>query len=360
MIVSRTSFKRVISCTTRPPRVGEIDGVHYHFVSREEYFDLKSQKFFMDEVCVSGQYYALPFQHIVDAVQKGEDVILNLATGSALVLKSIFGFAKLVFILSPTSKDVVNRILNSGMEHEAMQKRLQNDPNSELAAQFYDFKVVNHHKNEHFTTEKILEFVQSEHKNENLHEQLLLSIKRKIRMIPEVFVTTSDEKNRELSAILGFELEKINVDLIEPQGISVEEVSKVKAEEAFSKAGKPALVEDTGLSIDALGGLPGALIKWFMKSMGTAGILDLLSHKENRKAQAITALSYHDGYSVKTFTGTVDGTISYEERGENGFGWDTIFIPDGYTQTFAEMLPEEKNKISQRALAAEALRISIQ
>lgn len=314
----------------------------------------------MDEVRVADHYYALPFQHIVDAVSRGEDVILNLATGSALVLKSIFNFAKLILILSPTTNDVISRIKNSGMDHEAMQKRLKNDPNSEIAIQFYDFKVVNHHKNEHFTAEKILEFIQISNKNENSHEQILLSIKRKIRMIPEVFVTTSDEKTRELSQILGFELEKINVDLIEPQGISVEEVSKVKAEEAFTKAGKPALVEDTGLEIDALGGLPGALIKWFMKSMGTAGILDLLSHKENRKARAITSLSYHDGYTVKTFTGIVDGTISMVERGENGFGWDKIFIPDGYSKTFAEMSPEEKNLISQRAKASQALRAAIQ
>ena len=284
MIVSQSSIKRIISCTTRPPREGEIDGLHYHFLEEDTYFDLKKEKFFMDEVLVAGYYYALPFQPIVDAVEKGEDVILNLATGSALVLRSIFPFAKLVFILSPTTEDVMNRIKNSKMDNEAMAKRMKFDPNSEIAIQFYDFKVVNHHKNEHFTAEKILEFIKKDYKNENLREQLLLSIKRKLRMIPEIFVTTSQEKTDELSAILGFNLENIYVDLIEPQGISVLEVSKVKAEEAFIKAGKPALVEDTGLEIEALGGLPGALIKWFMKSIGTVGLIDLLSHKENRKA----------------------------------------------------------------------------
>jgi XTP/dITP diphosphohydrolase len=116
------------------------------------------------------------------------------------------------------------------------------------------------------------------------------------------------------------------------------------------------LVEDTGLYIAALNSLPGALVKWFLATVGPAGICAMLPPDAPRTAIARTAVALHDGSSVTVLTGEVPGQITTAPRGTNGFGWDPIFHPDGASGTFAELSQDDKNRFSMRRAALEQVR----
>ncbi len=107
------------------------------------------------------------------------------------------------------------------------------------------------------------------------------------------------------------------------------------------------LVEHTGLIIEAWGELPGASTGQFMANVGTHGICKMMSEFNNRSATAVTYLGYHTpGGQVYIFEGRVSGSIASAPRGAGGYGWDALFIPDGYDQTFAEMSFEKRSLLS--------------
>lgn len=175
-------------------------------------------------------------------------------------------------------------------------------------------------------------------------------------MQPEFFATKNANKLREVNEILGRNIEQIAVELYEPQGLDVAEVIREKAEDAFRKTGKFVLVEDTALEFRAWNGLPGALIKWFLETVGNEGLLKMLTGVENRRAVAKTAVGFFDGNKAHVFVGEIEGMISETIRGSGGFGWDSIFIPDGFNKSFAEMTSEEKNAVSMRRRALERMK----
>jgi non-canonical purine NTP pyrophosphatase (RdgB/HAM1 family) len=146
--------------------------------------------------------------------------------------------------------------------------------------------------------------------------------------------------------------------LEEIQAIELDPVVRHKARQAFALLGRPVFVEDTGLTFAAWNGLPGALIKWFLKSLGPEGICRLLQSETNRAATATTVFAYCDGMAEQVFSGIVQGSIPTTPRGASGFGWDALFQPQGSGRTFAEMAPEEKDRFSMRRLALEQLRDS--
>lgn len=171
------------------------------------------------------------------------------------------------------------------------------------------------------------------------------------------FITGNKNKLREACQILGMDIESGDAgELDELQTISVEEVIRHKAEEAYKKIQSPLIVEDSGLVFLAWKGLPGALIKWFEQTVGNEGILKMMESETDRRAVAQCYIAFHDGLSVEVVKGEIPGTISTVVRGSSGFGWDQIFIPDGHTRTFAEMQSEEKNAISHRKNAFENLK----
>jgi len=174
---------------------------------------------------------------------------------------------------------------------------------------------------------------------------------------PKHFATGNKNKLQEVNNILESPLEQIEIDLDEIQATEVEDVVKKKAEEAFKQTGKPVLVEDTGLYFEALNGFPGALIKWLLDSIGNEGIVNLLSTKENRKAYAKTVFGYFNGKETHLFVGKLEGVIPTKIQGDNGFGWDPLFIPEGSDKSFAEMSSGEKNKISMRKMALKQLNL---
>ncbi|MDP8972969.1 MAG: non-canonical purine NTP pyrophosphatase [Actinomycetota bacterium] len=174
-----------------------------------------------------------------------------------------------------------------------------------------------------------------------------------------LFVTSNHNKAREAADVLGVELRSIALDLPELQDLDVGQVAAAKAaaaREALGAPDSPILVEDSGLVIEAWNGLPGALTKWFLTSVGNEGLLRMLSGEENRLARAVcaVAIAFADG-STRVFLGEVGGTIALESRGAGGFGWDPIFVPEGHPETYAE-LGSRKHEDSHRARALRAAR----
>lgn len=178
-------------------------------------------------------------------------------------------------------------------------------------------------------------------------------MKRKIN-----FVTGNAKKLAEVadifSEISDIHLGHVDIDLTEIQG-TPEDIISEKCKEALKRLGTPVIVEDTCLCFDALNGLPGPYIKWFIKALGSEGVWRMLDGFENKKAiaQCIFAYGIPDG-EIRLFSGVVTGHV-VPPAGENNFGWDPIFRPDGYTQTYSEMPVELKNKISHRFKAISAL-----
>ncbi|XP_028164663.1 inosine triphosphate pyrophosphatase [Ostrinia furnacalis] len=176
------------------------------------------------------------------------------------------------------------------------------------------------------------------------------------------FVTGNAKKLEELRAILGnsFPLEIIShkVDLPELQG-DIEEVSIKKCQEAARRLKKPVLIEDTSLCFNALNGLPGPYIKWFLDKIKPEGLSKMLTGWEDKSAKAVCTFAYCEGScedsDVILFQGITKGQI-VEPRGTRDFGWDCVFQPEGYTKTYAELPKEEKNTISHRYKALDKLR----
>lgn len=166
-----------------------------------------------------------------------------------------------------------------------------------------------------------------------------------------LFITGNSKKAVEVKVITGLNVIVKNLDIAEIQSLSVEDVARAKALSAFQITGCPIIVDDTGMSIEALNGLPGALVAWFLDTLKPDGILKLLYNESNRKASVSTCIAYADKTGTFAFTGTINGEISRSLKGENGFGYDPIFIPEGYDKTYAEMTSDEKNQISMRKIA---------
>jgi non-canonical purine NTP pyrophosphatase (RdgB/HAM1 family) len=177
--------------------------------------------------------------------------------------------------------------------------------------------------------------------------------------VEALFVTSNHNKAREAAEILGVPLRSVALDLPELQDLDVARVAAVKAAAAHEALGAPdslILVEDSGLVVDAWNGLPGALTKWFLQSVGNEGLLKMLSGEEDRSARAVcaVAIAAADG-APRVFVGEMRGSISLEPRGSSGFGWDPIFVPEGYTETYAQ-LGVRKHENSHRARAFRAAR----
>lgn len=168
-------------------------------------------------------------------------------------------------------------------------------------------------------------------------------------------VTGSASKLAEAQRILRVPLRSVALDLPEPQAVEVAAVVEAKARAAWEAlGGVPVMVDDTGLSFDAWNGLPGALVKWFLATAGPEGVCRMLDPFATRAAAAVTVIAVYDG-TLHTFEGRVRGTVPRTPRGDGGFGWDPLFIPDGSARTFAEMAPEEKDGFSMRRIALESL-----
>lgn len=176
-----------------------------------------------------------------------------------------------------------------------------------------------------------------------------------------VFATNNKHKIKEVKQILPphfsiLSLQDIgcNEDLPETHS-TIEANSMEKAAYVFQKYGLDCFAEDSGLEVFALNGEPGVNSAFYSGTREADANIRLLLHnmkfEENRKAQFKTVFSLISSKRTDQFVGIVTGNILDEPRGTNGFGYDPVFVPDGYTQSFAEMNPVEKIALSHRTKA---------
>jgi len=178
-----------------------------------------------------------------------------------------------------------------------------------------------------------------------------------------VFATHNQNKVKEIKELLPQSIELIGLnDLglkeeIPETGETLEENSLIKASVVYKKFSLPSFADDTGLEVRSLNNSPGVRsARYAGKQKSSSDNIDLLlselSDKTNRDAQFRTVITLYLQLNVfHQFEGKVTGRIIYERKGAQGFGYDPVFIPDGYDKTFAEMPLSEKNRISHRAKA---------
>ena len=169
------------------------------------------------------------------------------------------------------------------------------------------------------------------------------------------FITGNAGKAKYLSDYFHLPVDHVKLDLKEIQSLDLEEVVRDKAERAYEIVKTPVLVEDVSLIFKDLKALPGPLIKWFLETLGNEGLCKLLDNFETREAFAEVMFAIRNEQGIHVFAGSAQGTVADAPRGEMGFGWDPIFIPQGYAKTWAEMSDDEKHATSMRRIALEKM-----
>lgn len=181
-----------------------------------------------------------------------------------------------------------------------------------------------------------------------------------------VFATHNANKLKEVQAMLPDDIQLVSLyevgceQEIPETAQTIEDNAKMKAQYVVQHFGFECFADDTGLEVEALGGAPG------VHSARYAGahknnqdnivlLLENLKGKSNRKAQFKTVFALSLQGEIHLFKGIVKGSITLEPQGNNGFGYDSVFMPDGYAETFAQMSAEQKNQISHRAIAVQKL-----
>jgi len=156
------------------------------------------------------------------------------------------------------------------------------------------------------------------------------------------FITGNVAKAEYLAKTINMPIAHQKVELDEIQSLDLEKIAEHKAKQAYDILKTPVLVDDASLRFDCMGNLPGPFIRWFIDEIGNEKICKMISG--DRSAYTEICFGLYDGKELKLFKPGIKGRIAESPRGENGFGYDMIFIPEGYDKTWAEMDDEEKSK----------------
>lgn len=161
------------------------------------------------------------------------------------------------------------------------------------------------------------------------------------------FATSNLRKKIMYEQILNATLQIAPISLADIQHLDAGEVALHKVGQAYDALKKPVFVDHSALSIRAWGGLPGGLTTSFLVPAGLSNICKMLQPFEDKYAEAVSVIAFSDGYMRRKFVGVVPGEIADAPRG-NGYSWNNIFIPSGFSKTFGEMTDEEVLSISSR------------
>ncbi len=183
-----------------------------------------------------------------------------------------------------------------------------------------------------------------------------------------VFATNNKHKFEEVKSYLSSSIELLSLtDIsffndIEETENTIEGNALLKAKTIYNQTGLNCFADDTGLCIDALNGAPGVYSARYAgepknDEANIDKVLLELKNTSNRKAHFKTVMALVINNDAHLFEGIINGIITTERRGKDGFGYDAVFIPDGYNKTFAEMSFEEKTPISHRALALQKMKV---
>lgn len=184
-----------------------------------------------------------------------------------------------------------------------------------------------------------------------------------------VFASHNEGKIKEIKKLLapyGIKVKSaldMNLPDVEETGKTFEENSLLKSRTIAKLVNMPCLADDSGLCVDALNGAPGVYSARYAPNRDfDKGMEKLLAEMEkspnksrNAHFSCVISLAWPDG-QYKVFAGQVDGKVAFHKMGAGGFGYDPLFVPEGFTSSFAQMSQEEKNKISHRGRAVEKLK----
>lgn len=181
-----------------------------------------------------------------------------------------------------------------------------------------------------------------------------------------VIATNNAHKLEEIRAILGDRIELLSLkeihceEDIPEDADTLEDNASLKARYVYDRYGLDCFADDTGLEVEALNGAPGVHTARYATDghdtdANVRKLLSELAGKENRKARFRTIISLIEDGRERQFEGIVNGTIAESKQGDKGFGYDPIFIPEGYNETFAQLGVEVKNQISHRSRAVAKL-----
>jgi XTP/dITP diphosphohydrolase len=180
-----------------------------------------------------------------------------------------------------------------------------------------------------------------------------------------VFATHNNNKLKEVKQLLSkaYTIRSLNdinchEEIVE-NADSVEDNALIKVKHVFENYGHACFADDTGLFVNALNGEPGVYSARYAGDTKNASanidkLLENLLNQKDRSAYFKTVIAFKTNETEKLFTGICKGTIIESPKGNNGFGYDPVFVPEGHTETFAELSAETKNNISHRALAIKA------
>lgn len=170
------------------------------------------------------------------------------------------------------------------------------------------------------------------------------------------FVTSNKDKVREAEMVIGVTLNHTDLAVDEIQELDPVKIAEHKVKQAWEAVREPLFVWDLSIYIDCLNGFPGPLIKWFWTQVTLQKICEIAGFYNNFRISNEAILVYFDGKEVKKFTARTEGTIPREPRGDKGWGWDAIFVPQGSTKTFGEMEPDEVLQFRSHRVVIEQLR----
>jgi non-canonical purine NTP pyrophosphatase (RdgB/HAM1 family) len=170
-----------------------------------------------------------------------------------------------------------------------------------------------------------------------------------------VLITGNPNKAKYVAQWLGIELEHQKLDLDEVQSLDLQEVVEHKVRQAYRLAKRPVIVEDAALILPAMGRLPGTFVKWFLDELGVKGLGELAARLSSAEAVGVLKYAYYDGKELQIFDGSMHGRLIAVPRGSGGFGFDAIFVNDGYDITRAEMDEEAYALTSYRKEALDKL-----
>lgn len=170
------------------------------------------------------------------------------------------------------------------------------------------------------------------------------------------FITGNQHKAEQVANWLSTHIPHRKIDLDELQTLDIHQIVEHKARQAYGILNTPVLIEDVSLTFNALGQLPGPFIKWFIQELDYPGLVKLLEGYDDRSARAGCCYGFYDGAGLHFFEGEVTGRIAGRPRGSGGFGFDPVFIPDGYSVTRAEMDGDAYAKTSPRKFALDKLK----
>ena len=168
-------------------------------------------------------------------------------------------------------------------------------------------------------------------------------------------VTGNQGKLAEARRLCGAELAAVELDLPEIQSLDLIAVLEAKGAEAYRRLQRPLVVEETGLELAAMAGFPGPLVKWMLAAIGAEGIAKTAIAMGDDRVTARCALLLLQPEREIIAVGETRGRVVLPPRGDQGFGWDPIFLPEGEELTYAELGSEAKDSLSHRGRAWSAL-----